>query len=63
MIYFLQMIHTGHMKDMKNFTGNSEEKGPLGRRRRSWGDNIKIDLIEIGYDGADWIHLAPDRIQ
>jgi hypothetical protein len=36
---------------------------PLGRRRRRWEDNIKLDLREIGFDGADWIQLAQDRVQ
>jgi hypothetical protein len=35
---------------------------PEGNRpRRSWVDNIKIDLREIGWDGMDWIDLAQDR--
>jgi hypothetical protein len=29
--------------------------------RRGWVDNIKMDLREIGWDGMDWIDLAPDR--
>jgi hypothetical protein len=37
--------------------------GPLGRPRRRWVDNIKIDLREIGWDGVDWIDLAQDRDQ
>jgi hypothetical protein len=36
---------------------------PLGRRRRRWVDNIKINLREIGWDGGDWIDLAEDRDQ
>jgi hypothetical protein len=40
-----------------------EGKRPLGRRRRGWLDNIKIDLREIGWDGRDWIDLAQDRDQ
>jgi hypothetical protein len=38
--------------------GNSEGKRPLGRPRRRWVDNIKIDLGGIGWDGGDWIDLA-----
>jgi hypothetical protein len=34
---------------------------PLGRPRRRWGDNIKMDLREIGWGGMDWINLAQDR--
>jgi hypothetical protein len=40
-----------------------EEKRPLGRPRRRWADNIKIDLGEIGRFGMDWIGLAQDRQQ
>jgi hypothetical protein len=40
-----------------------EGKRPLGRPRRRWEDNIKIDLGEIGIDGANWIRLAQDRVQ
>jgi hypothetical protein len=38
-------------------------KRPLGRPRREWEDNIKIDLREIGIDGANWIQLAQDIFQ
>jgi hypothetical protein len=43
--------------------GRPESKRPLGRPRRSWEDNIKMDLREIGIDGANWIRLAQDRVQ
>jgi hypothetical protein len=43
--------------------GNPEGKRPLGRPRRRWVDNIKMDLREIGWDGIDWIDLAQDRDQ
>jgi hypothetical protein len=43
--------------------GESEGKRPLGRRRRRWEDNIKMDLREIGIDGANWFGLAQDRVQ
>jgi hypothetical protein len=38
--------------------GKPEGKRPIGRPRRRWVDNIKIDLSEIGWDGMDWIDLA-----
>jgi hypothetical protein len=38
-----------------------EGKKQLGRPRRRWGDNIKIDLQEVGLGGMDWINLALDR--
>ena len=34
---------------------------PLGRSRRRWVDNIKMDLQEVGCGGMDWIELAQDR--
>jgi hypothetical protein len=36
-------------------------KRPLGRRRRRWEDNIKMDLNEVGFVGMDWIKLTQDR--
>jgi hypothetical protein len=38
-----------------------ERKRPLGRPRRSWEDNININLKEIGFVGMGWINLAQDR--
>jgi hypothetical protein len=43
--------------------GWPEGKRPLGRLRRRWEDNIKMELSEIGIDGANWIRLARDRVQ
>jgi hypothetical protein len=43
--------------------GRPEGKRPLRRPRRRWEDNIKIDLREIGINGANWIQLAQDRFQ
>jgi hypothetical protein len=43
--------------------GKPEVERPLGRPRRRWVDNIKIDLREIGWDGMDSIDLAQDRDQ
>jgi hypothetical protein len=43
--------------------GKPEDKSPLGKPRRRWVDNIKMDLGEIGWDGMDWIDLAQDRNQ
>jgi hypothetical protein len=42
--------------------GRPEGKRPLGRPRHRWEDNIKLDLREIGIDGANWIQLAQDRV-
>jgi len=41
--------------------GKTEGKRPLGRSRRRWEDNIKMDLQEGEYGGMDWIELAQDR--
>ena len=41
--------------------GKPESKGPLGRPRRRWEDNIKMDLREVDCDRRDWIALAEDR--
>jgi hypothetical protein len=41
--------------------GKPEEKRPFGRSRRRWVDNIKMDLLEIGWGGVDWAGLAQDR--
>jgi hypothetical protein len=40
--------------------GKPEGKRPLGRPRRRWTDNIKMDLLEIGVSVVDWIGLAQD---
>jgi len=41
--------------------GKLEEKGPLGRPRRRWVDNIRMDLEEVGCRYMDWIGLAQHR--
>jgi hypothetical protein len=38
--------------------GKQKGKRPLGRPRRRWVDNIKLDILEIGWGGVDWIGLA-----
>jgi len=43
--------------------GRPEGKRPLRRPRRRWEGNIKMDLREIGIDGANWIRLAQDTVQ
>jgi hypothetical protein len=49
------------MNAYKILVGKSEGERPLGRPRRRWMNNIKMDLREIGFDGMDWIYLAQDR--
>jgi hypothetical protein len=41
--------------------GKSEGKRPLGRPRRRWEDNIKMDLQEVGAVCGDWMELVQDR--
>ena len=41
--------------------GKPEGKRPLGRPRRRWEDNIKMDLREVGGGGGNWMKLAQDR--
>jgi hypothetical protein len=59
--------HVAHMGEGRGvyrvLVGRPKGKRPLGRPRRRWEDNIKMDLRERGIDGANWIHLAQDRVQ
>jgi hypothetical protein len=55
------VCNTNGEKRKHIFLGKPEGKGPLGRPRRRWVDNIKIDIGEIGWDGVDWVNLAADR--
>jgi len=50
------LARTGRRK-----VGKREEKRPMGRPRRRWEGNIKIDIKEIGLEGLDWILLARNR--
>ena len=45
----------------KVLVGKPEGKRPLGRPRRRWDDNIKMDLEEVGKGCGDWMELAEDR--
>jgi transcription termination factor 2 len=57
--------HVARMGETRNayriLGGKARRKEPLGRPRRRWVDNIKMDLREVGWDGVDWIELAQDR--
>jgi hypothetical protein len=57
--------HVARMGEKRNvyrlLVGKSEGKRPLGRPRRRWIDNIKMELLEIGLNVVDWIGLAQDR--
>ena len=63
-----RMIWAGHVARVGErrgvymvLVGKPEGKRPLGRPRRRWEDNIKMDLQEVGCGGMDWIELAQDR--
>jgi hypothetical protein len=45
----------------RTFVGRPEGRRPLGRPRRRWGDNIKMDLQDVGWEDVDWIDMALDR--
>jgi hypothetical protein len=48
-------------KVYKVLVGKPERKRPLGRPRRRWEDEVRMDLRKIGLEGVDWIQLAHDR--
>jgi hypothetical protein len=50
-----------NMNAYRLLVGKQEGKGPLGRPRCRWVDNIKMDFEEIGWGDVDWICLAQDR--
>jgi hypothetical protein len=47
--------------EYRALVGKPEGRRPLGRPRRRWEDNIKMNLREVGWGGMDWINLAQDR--
>jgi hypothetical protein len=57
--------HVARMGEKRNayrvLVGKPERKRPLQKPRRRWVDNIKMDLLEIGCGGVDWIGLAQGR--
>jgi hypothetical protein len=56
------VARTGEKRNMyRLLVGKPEGKRPLGRPRCRWLDTIKMDLLEIGLGGVDWIGLAQDR--
>ena len=65
-----RMRRAGHVARMeegrgvhKVLVGKPEVKRPLGRPRRRWGDNIKMDLEEVGRGCGDWMELAQVRFR
>ena len=59
--------HVARMEQSRNacrvLVGKPEGKRLLGRPKRRWEDNIKMDLREVGCDPGEWIDLAEDRGQ
>jgi hypothetical protein len=59
--------HVARMEEWRGvyrvLVGRPEGKRPLERRRRRWEDNIKLNLSELGINGANWIRLAQDGVQ
>ena len=56
------MARMGEDRDVhRMLVGKPEGKRPLGRPRRRWEDNIKMDLHEVGGCRGNWIELAQDR--
>jgi hypothetical protein len=67
-IRMMRMRWAGHVARMRKkrnayrlLLGKPEGKGPLVRPRNRWGDNIRMDLGEVGWGDVDWIGLAQDR--
>ena len=53
--------YVGRERCAQGVGGEIEGKNPLGRPRRRWEDNIKMDLEEVGRGCGDWMELAQDR--
>jgi hypothetical protein len=56
--------HVARMGERRNayrLVGKPEGRRPPGRSRRRWLDNIRMDLLEVGWGDVDWIGLAQDR--
>jgi hypothetical protein len=51
----------GEKRNMYRLVGKPKGRRPLGRPRHRWLDNIRMDLIEVGWGDVDWIGLAQDR--
>jgi hypothetical protein len=63
-----RMRWTGHVARIGERRGayrilvrRPEGRKPFGRPRHRWGDDIKMDLQEVGWGGMDWIDMAQDR--
>jgi hypothetical protein len=58
-------VHVARMGEKRTayglLVGKPEGKRPLGRPRRRWVDSIKMEFVEVGWAGVDWIGLGQDR--
>jgi hypothetical protein len=63
MIKSRKMRWTRHVAGMGRLVGKPERKRPLGRPKRRWLENIKIDLREIDLDCMAWMDVTLDRDQ
>jgi hypothetical protein len=59
-------LHNEELRDLYSSPSiiriiKSRRKSPLGRPKLRWVDNVKMDILEIGWCGVDWIGLAQDR--
>jgi len=68
MIKYRRLRCTGHVARMeesriafKILTGTPTGKRPIGRPRRRWEDNIRMDLEEVGINAGNWVASARDR--
>jgi hypothetical protein len=51
----------GEKRSAYKLVGKPEGRRPLGRPRRRWLHNIRVDIVEVGWGDVDWIGLAQDR--
>jgi hypothetical protein len=62
LMLFYVLLRMGERRGAyRALVGKPEGRRPLGRLRREWEDNNKMDLREVGCGGADWVDLAQDR--
>ena len=56
------LTRMGEMRDIyRELVGKPEGRRPLGRPRRRWEDNIKMDFQGVGFGGMEWVELSQDR--
>jgi hypothetical protein len=53
--------HVARIGGKEKLVGKPEGKRPLGRPRRRWLDNVRIDLVEVGWGDVDWIRVVQGR--